>query len=247
MKVLLFDVDGTLTPSGQKITLPMKITLIDVKSRGYSLGIVGGGTFEKISWQIDNVIDCFDYVFAESGAVFYQRTEGELRLMAKKSMVNHCDRGVLNELIRCGLREISEMPIHFGGHHIDFRNGLVYISPPGMQASEADRAYFLEQNKAHALREHMLSTLKSIDVKNEFEISYGGSVGIAISPRGWNKSQILEHFEVGVPIDYYGDRTEPDGNDYPLYSHPRVRGHAVREWSDTMESLLRNFVRDIKE
>jgi phosphomannomutase len=244
MNLLLFDVDGTLTPSGQKITLPMKIALIDVRSRGYILGIVGGGTLEKILWQIDNAIDCFDYVFAESGAIVCQRIGGELRKISEKSMVDHCDRRVLNELIRCGLREISEMPIQFGGNHIDFRHGLVYISPPGMQASETDRSIFIEQNKIYHLREHMLSALKSIDVENKFEISYGGSVGIAISPRGWNKSQVLEHFGLDMTIHYYGDRTQLDGNDYPIYSHPRVTGHAVNEWSDTLESLLRNFVKD---
>jgi hydroxymethylpyrimidine pyrophosphatase-like HAD family hydrolase len=52
--LLLFDVDGTICDSGKKISSQMIDQLVKMKNNGYDLGIVGGGTFNKIMHQLDN-------------------------------------------------------------------------------------------------------------------------------------------------------------------------------------------------
>jgi phosphomannomutase len=138
---------------------------------------------------------------------------------------------------------MGDYGVNYGGHHIDFRNGLIYISPPGMQASNSDRQIFIQLDKIHGLRSKLLDELNKVNESNgnQLDISYGGSVGIAVSPIGWNKSQVLRCFETVNNIHYFGDRTEPDGNDYPLYSHPRVQGHSVTDWHDTVDKLIAIF------
>lgn len=85
------------------------------------------------------------------------------------------------------------MDINHGGHQIDFRKGLVYISPPRMQASNEDRQIFLEKDSINNYRQKLIAELKNVDSDNKFEIMFGGAVGISICPIEWNKSQVISY------------------------------------------------------
>lgn len=239
--IILFDVDGTLTPSGEQIRTEMidviiKLSLIP----GIKLGIVGGGNFEKIKWQLGQIIEKFTYVFSECGAVTY--VDGNV--VINKNMLEFSDRNTLNLIIKKALYEISNMPIIYHGHQIEFRKGLVYISPPGMQASNFERNIFIDMDNKFGLRKKLIKVLSSLDQSGQFEIALGGAVGIAICPKGWNKSQVMDYFMTNSCSDqiyYFGDKTGPDGNDYPLYSHPAVKGISVIDYMDTIEKLTKIF------
>ncbi|AEX61858.1 phosphomannomutase [Megavirus courdo11] len=242
MTIILFDIDGTLTPSGQKINIDM-INILDFlhKSSKYTLGLVGGGTYEKISYQMGEIINIFKYIFSECGAVIHI---DNIKVYEKK-MVDNCNRLLLNKIIKQALHSISEMPIIYSGGQIDFRKGLIYVSPPGMQADMYERNYFLEADQKYNLRQKLLSDLKTIDKNDDFEISFGGSVGIAIHPYGWNKSQVVPYLceqTDDLDIYYFGDRTEPDGNDYPIYSHELIKGISVIDYTDTIKKLKSIFI-----
>ena len=84
MKLFLFDVDGTLVESGQKITEEMKIILNKIKSSGFEIGIVGGGKYDKIKEQIDDIK--FDYLFTENGCVYHKNDV----LIHKKNINFNC-------------------------------------------------------------------------------------------------------------------------------------------------------------
>ena len=70
-KLLLFDVDGTICDSGKKITSHMTNSILNLVKSGYVIGIVGGGTFNKILYQLDNQIKP-EYIFSECGSVFHK-------------------------------------------------------------------------------------------------------------------------------------------------------------------------------
>jgi phosphomannomutase len=232
MKILLFDIDGTLTPSGDKIK-PEMISSITEISCQYQLGIVGGGNYQKISWQLGDTIHFFKYVFSECGAVIYV----DNKLVVQKNMLDFCDRDILNQIVKTALSEISKMPIIYHGHQIDFRYGLVYISPPGMQATSYERDFFIKADSDLQLRKLLIQHLNEINHGGTFEIVLGGAVGIAVYPKGWDKSQVVDFFNAHDEIYYFGDKTEPDGNDYPLFSHPAVHGVAVNNYNDTINYL----------
>mgnify|MGYP001292629029 CR=1 FL=1 len=66
--IFLFDVDGTLSVSGQKITNDNAIILNKLKENN-EIGIVGGGDIKKILYQMDNKIT-FNHYFSECGCVY---------------------------------------------------------------------------------------------------------------------------------------------------------------------------------
>ena len=49
----------------------------------------------------------------------------------------------------------------------------------------------------------------------------GGSTGITIIPREWNKSQVMKSIEINdyEKILFFGDKYKKDGNDYELLQH----------------------------
>ena len=238
MPILLFDIDGTITVSGQKINNDMIHTIKKLSSKGYVLGLVGGGTLAKIQWQMDDACPHFKYIFAECGAVI--NVDGVT--ISEKNMLHYCNRPLLNQLIKTALLMISKMPIIYHGNQIDFRKGLVYISPPGIQATNYERSIFLEKDKELNLKHNLLQALKAIDVDNSFEITYGGEIGIAIQLLGWNKSQVVDFFATSSnDIYYFGDKAEPDGNDYPILAHPLIKGVAVKDYHDTIQKLTTLF------
>ena len=240
MPLLLFDIDGTLTLSGQQIKDEMISTI--EKLAGHDnivLGLVGGGTLEKIRWQMRDAIKYFKYVFAECGAIVCVNQ----KVVSEKNMLDACDRNLLNNLIRKSLHEISQMPIIYHGNPIDFRKGLIYVSPPGMQATDYERNIFIDRDKKLGLRNNLITQLRALDPDQVFEIAIGGAVGVAIYPKGWDKSQVIEHVKNEYPgqIYYFGDKTEPGGNDYPIYSHKLVQGVSVTDYFDTIKKLQAMF------
>ena len=238
MKLVLFDVDGTLAPSGKKIEQPMIecLSLLKTKCDNIELGIVGGGSYNKICWQLDIAKDMFRYVFSECGAVVH--IDG--KLTNEKNMLELADRDILNNIIRTAFIEIASMPIIYHGCQMDFRKGLIYISPPGIQATDYERNIFAKADKEFDLRKKLIEKLLSIDnVKDQYEITIGGHVGIAVYPKGWDKSQVIDMIPNidNLELYFFGDKTEPEGNDYPIYSHPRVKGYSVTDPNNTIEII----------
>lgn len=251
--IILFDVDGTLTPSGDKIQSQMQNMLSSLNDRGYILGVVGGGTYQKITWQLGpDVMALMKYVFAECGAEIFEsgirvRDRDIRKVLAYDTMATTTPRGqLLNQIIKRCMVFISSVPVLAQGHHIDFRKGLVYVSFPGMQALEANRSAFQDSDREYGWRQQLIQELRKLDPNGEFDMVLGGQVGIAITLKGWDKTQAVDYLvEAGIPEDcpifYFGDKCEPTGNDYPLYSHARIQGVSVTDWQDCMQKLLQSF------
>jgi phosphomannomutase len=231
--ILIFDVDGTITDSGKQIDAKMLVALQSKKVQGAALILVGGGTYEKILWQICGHYELFDSIFACCGTEMYKSN----KLVHKKDMLGHCDKGLLNKIIKVCLLDIAELDIDYSGHQIEFRSGLVYVSPVGLQANDKERAAFIELDKKCGVRRKLIDKIRTIDTSGQFEVVIGGAAGIAIYPRGWNKAQIMEHINTEGTVYFFGDKTDIDGNDYPLYSHPKVKGFNVKDYHDTCSKL----------
>lgn len=238
--LILFDVDGTICNSGQIITESM-VNLINQVSENYEIGIVGGGTYEKILIQLNKQVEPL-YIFSECGSVFYKLINNEYKLIYKNNLRNEKEYLLINKLIKISLEFIAKQEYLISGNFIDLRNGLIYISLVGMSATEEERNSFLILDKEYNYRLILLNILKNESVKmkiNEtIDIVLGGSVGIAIYPKKWNKTQVLEHIDNNYEnIYYFGDKYEKNGNDYELINHERVIGKPVNNINETMEIL----------
>ena len=58
-------------------------------------------------------------------------------------------------------------------------------------------------------------------------------------PKGWDKTYCLQHLEKEnfEEIHFFGDKTNPGGNDHQLYIDPRVTGHDVSSPEDTVKQV----------
>jgi len=233
--ILLFDVDGTLVESGQVITDEILELLRQLKEKGIELGLVGGGTYETICRQIKDK-DIFDYIFAECGSlVYFGQT-----LMHQNNIRHHPQYHLLDPVIKLTLNYLSNVPYQLTGHLIDRRNGLIYISLIGMQASLDERKTFIELDKQFSYRQQLFKLIEDKLRQTDFEVVYGGSVGLSVYPKEWNKRQVINHLPE-TTVHYFGDKYTPDGNDYPLLNHPRITPHCVnnpQETSDIIKTFL---------
>ena len=242
--LLLFDVDGTIAESGQKINKNIVELLNNcLKNELIELGIVGGGKLDKIMWQTNEVK--FHHYFSECGCVYNKLINDNLELIYEKNIREHSLYNSINILIKLALKFLSNVDYNLTGNFIDLRTGIIYISLIGLSATEQERNYFKELDAQFNYRKKLLNILQNkaleLNIYNKIHIVYGGSVGIAIYPSEYDKKQIMNHINHAdySEIHYYGDKYQHDGNDYLLLNHDYVIGHKIKNPSETFEYLKR--------
>ncbi len=106
----LFDVDGTLTLARQIIRPDME-EFLEKLNKQLVVGLVGGSDLGKISEQIttvtegkDNVINRFDYVFAENGL-----EKG--KLVGQESIFKVMGEEKIQRLINFAMKLMSEITL----------------------------------------------------------------------------------------------------------------------------------------
>lgn len=129
------------------------------------------------------------------------------------------------------------------GHFIDVRNGLVYISLVGLQATTNEKQQFIQLDYKKKFRENLFRMLqefiKKNNIKNKIRVTYGGSTGIAVYPVEWDKVQVLDHipYKNYEKIFYFADKYEQEGNDFRLINHPLIHGVRVSSIKQTRDFL----------
>lgn len=242
-KIYLFDVDGTICESGKKIAYAMASKINSLTDKNIEVGIVGGGTFEKIIYQLDNLVYP-RYIFSECGSVYHilNSDSKSYTLIHKNNIRLEPHYNKINLLVKTCLRFLSEVDYTLSGHFIDLRNGLIYVSLVGMVGTDEERDEFIRLDKIHHYRDKLIGMLKiqalNLDLDQYLDISLGGNVGIAIYPKKWNKTQVLDWIDIeNNEIHFFGDKYLPNGNDYELLSHKLVTPHKVNAPSDTLFEL----------
>ena len=233
--LLLFDVDGTLCNSGEIASSEMIQILTKLKNK-YTLGIVGGGKYEKIKHQFsDKLYDIFTYVFTESGIINYKNNikiyEDDIRNKINITKINNILLKYLCDL---------DLPIKTGTF-IDLRRGLIYFTPIGQNCTTQDRSNFILLDKKNNIRQKIIKDLSKL--LPELEIMSGGEIGLSISPKGWNKSFVLRFLKKEKNIIFFGDKIYPGGNDYPLAIQKEInKYHQVNNYNETIQIILDKYL-----
>ncbi|XP_052890982.1 phosphomannomutase [Anopheles moucheti] len=238
--LILFDVDGTLTPPRQAITEEMKTFLYQTVLPRATLGVVGGSDLEKMCEQLNGqeFLQKFDYVFPENGLVQYESGKE----MGRMSISQHLGEDVLKRFINYCLHYIAdlELPIK-RGTFIEFRNGMLNVSPIGRNCSQEERNRFYEYDETHHVRQAMIDRLREEFSEADLTYSIGGQISFDVYPVGWDKTFCLRHIAKRTKpfreIHFFGDKTSPGGNDYEIFSHPQTIGHRVMSPDDTRKQL----------
>ncbi|XP_056389699.1 phosphomannomutase 2 [Hyla sarda] len=237
----LFDVDGTLTAPRQKVTSVMAEFLQNLRKK-VKVGVVGGSDFEKIKEQLgDDVVEKFDFVFAENGLVAYK----DGTFLCKESIHAHLGEDLLQEIINYCLAYIAKLKLpKKRGTFVEFRNGMLNVSPIGRNCTQEERIEFYELDKKENFREKFVTDLrKEFDGKG-LTFSIGGQISFDVFPNGWDKTYCLRILEKESfsQIYFFGDKTIPGGNDYEIYTDPRTIGHSVTSPKDTQRICTELFL-----
>ncbi|XP_067875557.1 phosphomannomutase 1-like isoform X3 [Heterodontus francisci] len=155
----LFDVDGTLTQARQKIA-PELDEFFQRLRKKVKIGVVGGSDYIKIAEQLgegEEVIQKFDYVFAENGTVQYR----DGKFITKEAIQNYLGEELLQELINFCLSYMAVIRLpRKRGTFIEFRNGTLNVSPVGRSCSFAERMEFSQIDKKEKIREKFVAALQ---------------------------------------------------------------------------------------
>ncbi|GJJ08239.1 Phosphomannomutase 1 [Clathrus columnatus] len=245
-KLLLFDVDGTLTVPRGDITPEMFQVLKNVREKVY-IGFVGGSDWKKIKEQLtldgSDPLDLFDYGFAENGVMAFKGRN----LLSQVSFIQQLGEEKYKKLVNFILHYIADMDIPIKrGTFIEFRMSMVNVSPIGRNATVEERQAFEEYDKKHQLRATFVRTLQEKFPDYGLTFAIGGQISFDIFPHGWDKTYCLKHVENDEyeEIHFFGDKTWKGGNDYEIFSDPRTIGHAVTSPHDTARILKELVLKD---
>ncbi|XP_030068027.1 phosphomannomutase 2 isoform X1 [Microcaecilia unicolor] len=233
LSICMFDVDGTLTAPRQKIT-PDMAEFLQALRKKMKVGVVGGSDFDKIKEQLgEDVVEKYDYVFAENGLVAYK----DGKFLSKQSIQAHVGEDIIQDLINYCLRYIAKIKLpKKRGTFIEFRNGMLNVSPIGRSCSQEERIEFYELDKKERIRETFVEHLRRDFAGKGLTFSIGGQISLDVFPEGWDKRYCLGILENDAckKIYFFGDKTMPGGNDYEIYEDPRTVGHSVTSPEETL-------------
>ena len=104
------------------------------------------------------------------------------------------------------------------GTFIEFRNGMINVSPIGRNCSKSERDAFEEFDRQAGVRQTMVERLRTEFADLNLRFSIGGQISFDVFPQGWDKSFCLKFIENQYDeIHFWGDKTAEGGNDHEIY------------------------------
>jgi phosphomannomutase len=223
----VFDVDGTLTDSRQKIDGSFSDFFLDF-CRSNEVHLVTGSDKPKTVEQLG--IGIFDSVKSSHNCSGNE-------VWVRDTLVSKNEWNPSQELLEYlqRLLDKSKFPIRTG-NHIEIRTGTLNFSIVGRNANMEQRKQYIEWDKSTNERERLVEyvTHRFDDV----DALIGGETGIDLYERGKDKQQAVS-FIKKHPTDiiyYFGDQIFTNGNDYKIAMLCDHR-YKVKKWQDTYEIL----------
>ncbi|KAJ8098831.1 eukaryotic phosphomannomutase [Lipomyces tetrasporus] len=218
------------------------LTVLSELRKKVAIGFVGGSDLVKQQEQLgEDVIHMFDYCFSENGLTAYRLGEK----LASQSFINWLGEDKYKVLAKWILKYLADLDLPIiRGTFIEFRNGMINVSPIGRNASTQERLDYQKFDLEHRIREKMVIALKEAFPDYGLTYSIGGQISFDVFPTGWDKTYCLQHVEKDgyKTIHFFGDKTFQGGNDYEIYTDPRTIGHAVNNPDDTMRVIKEVFL-----
>ncbi|XP_053985024.1 uncharacterized protein LOC128893669 [Hylaeus anthracinus] len=246
--ICLFDVDGTLTNPRQPIKPHVEKFLLETVRNEFDVAVVGGSDLDKIKEQLGgkSIFDKYKYVFAENGLIAFK----DGKELPTETIQSNIGEEALQDLINFCLKYISELHLPFKrGTFIEFRKGIINVSPVGRNCTLEERLQFFEYDIEHQIRRKFIVALKKQFPDLALTYSIGGQISFDIFPIGWDKTYCLRHIQGYDEIHFFGDKTMEGENDYEIYESDLTVGHRVTCPEDTINQLnvLMALVKENKE
>ena len=230
MKRFIFDVDGTLTPSRQKMDPEFQKWFIRFQEHNF-VYLVTGSDRDKTLEQVGN----FVYNFAHR---VYNCSGSDVWEQDKNIYTNdwHLPELPTEFLTQC--MSESLFPLRTG-LHFEHRPGMCNFSVVGRNATLGERKLYIKYDTEHNERNTIAKSFETMFP--DIQAKVGGETGIDIFPKGSDKSQILRDFDPSDEIHFFGDAMHPEGNDYPLKKEIIDKDlglcYNIRNWEETWKIL----------
>jgi|10_taG_2_1085330.scaffolds.fasta_scaffold09172_7 phosphomannomutase len=238
-KIYIFDVDGTLTPPRQLIHSKFASFFTEFASK-HEVYLASGSDLDKLESQLpESILKTVHGVFTCMGNCFYQYGTQ----IYQNDFIE--PDGLRNDLKE---KVLSSKYPKRRGNHVEERIGMINFSIVGRNASQEDREDYVLFDKKESERRLFASVLNN-KYEDKINAVVGGEISIDIFNPGKDKSQVLTYLESNdmicsnTVINFFGDRTEPGGNDFALASAIKQSNYKhqvidVESWRDTWKVLL---------
>lgn len=238
--IYLFDVDGTLTEPLETIR-PEMVEELRRLAQTNPIYLVAGSDAGKVLKQIPaqylHDTSLFSGWFCCSGAEFYV---GDAKQFSLPVPTREKYPEVFVEMERFLHRsKFSERT----GNHLELRPGMVNLSTVGRNAIPWLREKYNEWDKARGERQVIAIELERKFKSKGISCAIGGMISIDVYFDGFTgKSSAVRHLQPqGISFVYFGDKTEPGGNDYSAVRYIEEnnlgRGVQVRSCDETLRLL----------
>ena len=234
-----FDVDGTLTPSRQKISNDFGKWFLDwihsiQKNGKHSVLLVTGSDKPKTVEQLgDEIVDSVAYSCNCMGnTVFhYGKLVHDYKFVYPPELVYFLETELKNSVY-------SERY----GNHLEDRGAMFNFSTLGRNASPEQRKRYHEWDTMSGERLEIARRINDRFNDDDIVAQVAGEIGIDITTRNKDKRQCIEYMQ-GDKIYFFGDRMDEQGNDKPLADVIETLQNGskcfeVTGWEETWEILI---------
>lgn len=240
-RIVLFDMDGTLTPPRQAFDKTL-IEPLRHLSQFAQIGIVTGSDLDYVNQQLEYVLKRSELVYCMhilpcNGTKWYPpphqlddwyniKHEADM----KETLGNDAYRKLMLILLEQQLH-FAELDIPLSGQFIQYRGSMINWCPIGRSAGTEDRKRFVQYDEKTDQRLHYLNKVRgrlSLHGLDKYiTCALGGDTSFDIYPKGWDKTYALKHFE-GKDVWFVGDRCDDNGNDKQIYDALEPLGRSYK-------------------
>ncbi len=247
MKLVIFDLDGTLAESKQPLTSEMA-KLVGKLLTSTRVAVISGGALSQFLKQVVSRLPIDAnlanlYLLPTSGAALYEFNNDNWNKIYEERL-SEKDKDIIETAMTTAAKTtgVINFKDQSWGERIEYRGGQVTLSALGQQAPlKLKKAWDPDHAKRHALRDALAELLP------KYSVSIGGVTSIDVTKKGIDKAYGLRKLceRLGVSESealYVGDELEKGGNDEAVYK-TNVQTKSVSSPSETaelIESLISN-------
>lgn len=137
------------------------LALLHTIRQKVAIGYVGGSDLAKQQEQLGTasipVTSLFDFCFAENGLTAFKLGVP----LASNSFIKQLGEDRYKELVKFLLHYIADLDIPIKrGTFIEYRNGMINVSPIGRNASVQERNDYNKYDDEHKIREKLVAILR---------------------------------------------------------------------------------------
>jgi len=250
-RIVLFDMDGTLTAARKKIS-PQMIKLILKLSQTFEIGIVSGSQYSYIEEQLYKLIYHKDlnkkifHILPCNGTQRYVYSKKEWRLSSEVNMENYLTEKKFRPIMMALIKLLDHYSKKRGilpltGNFIVNRGSMVNFCLIGRNSNDAQRKKFADLDEEYLIRDECVKFLKTqfkfYDI--ECDAVLGGSTSIDIFPAGWDKTYALKYFPNHQKY-FVGDKVGRGGNDHTIFKALYPNAYSTASLKET-KKIIKEF------